>query len=154
MIKKTISYHDYDGDMREDDFYFSLNSVQFAKLNRLFPNGLEAYIKKVTKDKNADELFRIIDTLVSEAYGERQGNAFVKVSPTGQRLADFFVNTEAYDNLMSELLSGEDALINFLTGCLNQDAQMKARAGLEKYKAKLAEGATQQEAFAAATAEK
>lgn len=135
MIKKTISYHDFEGDVREDDFYFSLTQVQFARINRLFPNGLEEYMKKITKDKNADELFRVIDILVSEAYGERQGTRFVKVTPDGQKLSDFFTNTEAYDNLLTDLLSSDDALINFLTGCLNKDAQEKVQAELEKARA-------------------
>lgn len=137
MIKKTIQYHDFDGDVREDDFYFSLNQVQFTRINRMFPGGLEAYVAKIAKDKDADEMFRVIDVLVSEAYGERSGNGFVKVTPNGQKLADFFTNTEAYDNLLTELISDENALINFLSGCLNQDAQVRVQAELEKRKAEI-----------------
>jgi len=132
MIKKTLKYHDFEGDLREDDFYFSLNQVQFARINRLFPNGLEKYMQKIIKDKDADELFRVIDILVSEAYGERQGANFVKVAPNGQKLSDFFTNTEAYDNLLEELMKDDTTLINFLTGCLNSDAQKKVRAEMEK----------------------
>lgn len=153
MIKKHIIYHDYDGDTREDDFYFSLNQVQFARINKLFPGGLEAYVEKITKDKNADEMFRVIDILVSEAYGERQGAAFIKVAPNGQKLSDFFVNTEAYDTLLTELLSDENSLINFLTGCLGQEAQIRAKETMAKYKAKLEEGATPKEAVAAIQAD-
>lgn len=137
MIKKHISYHDFDGDQREDDFYFSLNQVQFARINGLFPNGLEEYLNKIIKDKNADELFRVVDILVSEAYGERQGNSFVKVAPNGQKLSDFFVNTEAYDNLITELLKDDKSLLDFLTGCLHQDAQMRVKSELEKRREEL-----------------
>lgn len=147
MIKKTITYHDFEGNERTDDFYFSLNQVQIARINRMFPGGLEDYVAKVTKNRDTDEMFRIIDTLVSEAYGERQGNNFVKVAPSGQKFADLFTNTEAYDNLLTELLSEDDALINFLTGCLNQNAQVRAKAGMEKFKEKLATGATPEEAM-------
>lgn len=137
MISKTIKYHDFDGDEREDTFYFSLNETQFAKLNGMFPGGLEAYTAKVTKDKNADEMYHIIDTIVTSAYGERSGSNFVKKAPNGQPLSDFFVNTEAYDNLMTELLSGENNLINFLMGCLNKDAHDRAQAEFNKRKAEL-----------------
>lgn len=135
MIKKTIKYHDFDGDEREDDFYFSLNQVQFARIDRMFPGGLESYVQKIAKDKDAGEMFRVIDILVSEAYGERKGNAFVKVAPDGQKLANFFTNTEAYDNLLLELIQSEDNLVSFLSGCLNQDAQNKVQAELAKRKA-------------------
>ena len=137
MIRKTIKYHDFDGDEREDEFYFSLNETQFAKLNGLFPGGMEAYTAKITKDKNADEMYRLIDTIVTAAYGERIGNNFVKKAPNGQPLSDFFVNTEAYDNLMTELLSGENNLINFLMGCLNKEAHDRAQAEFNKRKAEL-----------------
>lgn len=139
MIAKTLKYHDLDGDEREDTFYFSLNETQFAKLNGQFPGGLEAYTAKVAKDKNADEMYRIIDTIVSSAYGERVGSGFTKKAPNGQNLSDFFVNTEAYDVLMSELLSGENNLINFLTACLNKEAQDRAQAAFAKKRAELEE---------------
>lgn len=139
MIKKIISYHDFDGNERQDEFYFSLNQVQFARINARFPDGLEAYVKKIIKDQNANELFRVIDILVSEAYGERRGNAFVKVTPDGQKLSDFFTNTEAYDNLLTELITKEDNLVAFLTGCLNQDAQVRMNAEMAKIRAKMKE---------------
>ena len=65
------------------------------------------------------------------------GNNFVKKAPNGQPLSDFFVNTEAYDNLMSELLSGDNNLINFLMGCLNKEAHDRAQAEFNKRKAEL-----------------
>lgn len=139
MIAKQIKYHDLDGDEREDTFYFSLNETQFAKLNGQFPGGLEAYTAKVTKDKNADELYRVIDTLVLAAYGERVGSGFTKKAPNGQNLSDFFVNTEAYDKLMTELLSGENNLINFLMGCLNKEAHDRAQAEFNRRKVELTE---------------
>lgn len=137
MIKKTISYHDFEGDERTDDFYFSLNEVQFARINRMFPGGLQEYTEKIAKDKNADEMFRVIDILVSEAYGERQGNNFVKVTPSGQKLSDFFTNTEAYDNLLMELVKDDRALINFLAGCLPSNAKSRVEAELRKAEARM-----------------
>ena len=82
----------------------------------------------------------MIDILVSEAYGERTGNGFVKVAPNGQKLSDFFTNTEAYDNLILELISSEDNLLHFLSGCLNRDAQERVNVEFEKLKSKRAEG--------------
>ena len=134
MLVKKIQYHDLDGDLREDDFYFSMNETQFARANAMFPGGLEEYAMKAAKDKNGDNMFKVIDTLVREAYGERQGNGFVKVAPNGQKLADFFINTEAYDNLILELTQNEDNLINFMSGCLNKNAHDRVQAELNKRK--------------------
>ena len=132
MIVKKIQYHDLDGDLREDDFYFSMNETQFARVNAMFPGGLQEFTSKAAKDKNSNDMFRVVDTLVREAYGERVENGFVKVTPFGQKLADFFINTEAYDNLMIELMQSEDNLIAFMTGCLNKNAQDRVTAEIEK----------------------
>lgn len=135
MITKKIQYHDLDGDLREDDFYFSMNETQFARVNAMFPGGLQEYAMKAAKDKNPDAMFHVIDTLVREAYGERVNNSFVKVAPNGQKLADFFINTEAYDNLLIELMRNEDNLMAFMTGCLNKNAQERVNSEYQKIKA-------------------
>lgn len=132
MVVKKIQYHDMDGDLREDDFYFFMNETQFARVNRLFPGGLQEFAMKAAKDKNADDMFLVIDTLVREAYGVKMNEGFVKVAPNGQKLSDFFINTEAYDNLLIELMKTEDNLISFMTGCLNKNAQERVNSEIKK----------------------
>lgn len=139
MIEKTIKYHDLDGDLREDTFYFSMNETQFARVNTMFPGGLQEFAMKAAKDKNPDDMFKVIDILVREAYGERVGSNFVKITPNGQKLADFFINTEAYDNLLLELMKSEDGLMAFMTGCLNKNAQDRVKAEWNKRKNEVAE---------------
>lgn len=134
MIVKKIQYHDLDGDLREDDFYFSMNETQFARANAMFPGGLQNFAMKAAKDKNADDMFRVIDTLVREAYGERVANGFIKTAPNGQKLAEYFINTEAYDNLLLELMKSEDNLMNFLTGCLNTNARERVQSEFARLK--------------------
>lgn len=135
MIEKKIQYHDLDGDLREDSFYFSMNETQFARVNAMFPGGLQEYTMRAAKNKDPDGMFHVIDTIVREAYGEKVNNGFVKVAPNGQKLADFFINTEAYDTLMIELMQNEDNLMAFLTGCLNKNAQDRVKSEWEKTKA-------------------
>lgn len=134
MVTERIQYHDLDGDLREDNFYFLMNQTQYARVNAMFPGGLQEYAMKAAKDKNSDNMFHLIDTLVREAYGERVGNDFVKVAPNGQKLADFFINTEAYDNLLIKLMNSEDNLLSFMTGCLNKDAQDRVNAEIKRAK--------------------
>lgn len=134
MIVKKIQYHDLDGDLREDDFYFSMNETQFARVNGMFPGGMQNFAMKAAKDKNPDDMFRVIDTIVREAYGERVANGFVKTAPNGQKLADFFINTEAYDNLLLELMKSEDNLMSFMTGCLNTNARERVQTEFARLK--------------------
>lgn len=43
MIKKTISYTDYDGVDRKEDFYFNISKSELTKMNANVEGGLEAY---------------------------------------------------------------------------------------------------------------
>lgn len=137
MIKKTISYHDFEGNSRTDDFYFHLTQVELTKINSdpSLPGGLEESANRAAKNEDKGEMLRIIDILISRSYGVRlPDGAFVKRDSTGLPLYERFVNTEAYDNLLTELLNDEDGVVTFLTGCLTKDAQDRVKAEWAKKK--------------------
>ncbi len=136
MIKKVIKYHDYEGNEREDDFYFNLTQIELNKINSdpSMPGGIEECINRATKNEDAGELLRIIDLIISRSYGVKlPDGTFVKHNASGLPLYEGFVNTEAYDNLLTELItSGESAVGEFLIGCLPVNAQEKLREELKK----------------------
>ena len=143
MIKKTIKYHDYDGNEREDDFHFHLNQVEVTKLDGEFPGGLQNHLKEIGKNEDRLGLLKVIDIIISHAYGRRlPDGAFIKRAPNGLPLYEEFVNTEAYDNLLTDLLQNQDNVMNFLTGCMTKDAQDKIRTEWEKMKAEEANNVT------------
>ena len=137
MIKKTIKYHDYEGNERTDDFYFHLTQVELTKINSdpSLPGGLEESVARASKNSDAGELLRIVDLMISRSYGVKlPDGGFVKRNSSGLPLYELFVNTEAYDNLLTELIQDEEGIVNFLTGCLTKDAQDKVRAEFAKRK--------------------
>ena len=137
MIKKTIKYHDYEENERTDDFYFHLTQVELTKINSdpSLPGGLEESVARASKNSDAGELLRIVDLMISRSYGVKlPDGGFVKRNASGLPLYELFVNTEAYDNLLTELIQDEEGIVNFLTGCLTKDAQDKVRAEFAKRK--------------------
>lgn len=137
MIKKTIQYHDYEGNLRTDDFYFHLTQMELTKINSdpSFPGGIEESAARASKNEDSGEMLRIIDTLISRSYGVKlPDGGFVKRNASGLPLYEMFVNTEAYDNLLTELIQDEDGIVTFLTGCLTKDAQEKVKAEWAKRK--------------------
>lgn len=137
MIKKTIQYHDYEGNLRTDDFYFHLTQMELTKINSdpSFPGGIEESATRASKNEDSGEMLRIIDTLISRSYGVKlPDGGFVKRNASGLPLYEMFVNTEAYDNLLTELIQDEDGIVTFLTGCLTKDAQEKVKAEWAKRK--------------------
>ena len=47
MVKKTIKYSDYNGNEREEDFYFNLSKVELLEMEMSTEGGLENKIKKI-----------------------------------------------------------------------------------------------------------
>jgi hypothetical protein len=144
MIKKTITYEDYNGEERTKDFYFHMNQVEFSKLNGEIPGGIEKRMQKVIEDRDEDALLRMIDLLVSRGYGEfNDDDEFTKVGRNGRPLYEKFVNTDAYDQLIIELIQGENSIVEFLRGMMPKkiqgkiDEEMKRRLEEEKKELKL-----------------
>lgn len=137
MIKKTITFEDYEGEQRTKDFYFHMNQVEFAKLNGEVPGGLEHRINEIIQDQDQDAMLRIIDLLVSRSYGERdsEDGSFTKVGKNGRPLFEKFINTSAYDNLIIELVSGEKNILNFLSGIMPKSIQEKLNEEMKKQEA-------------------
>lgn len=126
MIKKTITYDGFEGEKKTRDFYFHMNQVEFAKLNGEYPGGLEKYVNQVIEDRDETAMLRLIDTLVSRSYGKfDEDDEFTKIGRDGRPLFEKFVNTDAYDKLIIELVTGENNIVAFLKGILPKEVQKK-----------------------------
>lgn len=133
MIKKTITYFDFEGKERTDDFFFSLNQLEFTKMNTAIPGGMEAYLEKIQKDNDEDAMLNLVISFITQSYGERtpDGKGFIKKDKEGRPLGDQFICTEACDNLITELLTNENAIASFLTGILPTSVQGKVEEGMK-----------------------
>lgn len=121
MIKKTISYENYDNVTCVDTFYFNLTKSELRELEWSVPGGLVAQLNKMTEnpDENVAAMMRVLKTLILAAYGEKSddGKRFIK-SRDGINLADEFADSAAFEVLFDELLSNENSINEFVTGIL------------------------------------
>ena len=114
MLKKTITYMDYNGVERKEDFYFNLTKAELMEMEMSTTGGLAETIQKVVDTKDAPAIIRIFKDLVLKAYGEKSadGKRFIK----SKELSDAFAQTEAYSELFMELATDADAAANFING--------------------------------------
>ena len=47
MLKKTITYTDYDGNTRTDEFLFNLNKAELTEMELSYNGGLSKMIEKI-----------------------------------------------------------------------------------------------------------
>lgn len=122
MLKKTITYIDYNGEERKEDFYFNLNKAEIMEMQMSTTGGLDEMIKRIVDAKDAPAIIKIFKDLILKAYGEKSadGRRFEK-ERNGIKLADQFAQTEAYANLFMELATDADAAAKFVNGIVPAD---------------------------------
>ena len=114
MLKQTISYTDYNGTARTEDFYFNLTKAEVTEMELSYDGGLSEMIKKVVASKDTKTIVSIFKELVLKAYGEKSadGRRFMK-SP---EIRDAFSQTEAYSELFMKLATDDAEAAAFVNG--------------------------------------
>lgn len=122
MVKKTVTFTDFEGKEVTKDFYFNLSKMEFRVLDRKIPGGLQYMIDQIMTEKDEDRLIDLLDILILESYGEKsEDGRFVKEDRFGRRLSSFFKVSEAWDVLFMNLVKDEKELNEFLTGIVPKD---------------------------------
>lgn len=123
MLKKTIKYTDYDGNEREEDFYFNLNKAEVTEMELSKQGGLSEYIKRIVAAQDAPSLVELFKELICKSYGEKSldGKRFVK----SKELTEEFTQTEAYAELFVELASNAEEATKFINGIMPKNMNVK-----------------------------
>lgn len=118
MLKKTITYTDFDGNERTEDHYFNLTEAEIQESNLRTPGGIEAKLKKIAQAKDPNELVTYFKSFILDAYGVKSedGRRFIK----SDELKTEFSQTGAYNKLFMELTTNTDAAIAFVQGVIPQ----------------------------------
>lgn len=124
MLKKSITYTDYNGVERTENFYFNLSKAEIMEMEMSTTGGFAEMIQKVIDAKDAPSIIKIFKDLVLKAYGEKSadGKRFVKSS----ELSEEFAQTEAYSILFMELATDAEAAAAFVNGIIPADMQAEA----------------------------
>lgn len=126
MLKKSITYTDYNGMERTEDFWFNLSKAEIMEMELSTTGGLAELIQKIVKEQNAPAIIKIFKDLILKAYGEKSpdGKRFIKSDES----ALAFSQTEAYSNLFMELATDADAAAKFVNGIIPAEAAEAVKA--------------------------
>lgn len=123
MVRKEISYTDFNGKSQKDIAYFNMNKAELGKI-QMKENG--TYIDRLqdlVARRKVEEMFNFVYNLVLDSYGERdpEGRKFVK----SKELRDDFEQSIAFSEFLMELVSDGDKLSDFITSILPPDMVTK-----------------------------
>lgn len=136
MIKKTITYVDYNGEERTDDFWFNLSEAELAEMEVSVHGGYLEMIMRIVKAKDIPEIAKVFKQLLIRSYGERSadGASFYKIDASGNPLWRNLVSSAAYSKLYLELSSDEDKAAEFVNGVMppvDEDKRREAQKQIE-----------------------
>lgn len=127
MIKRKIAYVDYDGNPREEEFYFNLSEAEILEMELTTTGGLEQMIRNIIAAQDTPRLVTIFKDLVLRAYGVKSpdGRRFIKT----EELKKEFEQTEAYSKLFVELATNDKAAADFVNGVIEKPKEKTAASG-------------------------
>lgn len=130
MLKKTITYKDFNDEEITEDFYFNLNKSELMQLELDEAGGLTAMIEKIVNTKDAPSILKVFKKIIAKAYGEKSadGKRFIK----SEELSTAFEQTNAYDELFMELLSNPEEASAFINGLMPADLREAAAKTTKK----------------------
>lgn len=127
MIKKTITYTDYDGNSRTEDFYFNLNKAEVIEKEFSIGGGLSKSLEKMSQTQDTTKVVPMLKDIILSAVGEKSGDGkqFIK----NEEIAKRFEQSEAYAILIVELLSNAEEAAKFISGIagVSQDELEEAK---------------------------
>ena len=116
MLKKTISYVDYNGTQRTEDFYFNLTQAEIMEMEMSTVGGFVEMINRIVEAQDTPSLIKIFKALILKTYGEKSldGKRFIK----SDEIREAFSQTEAYSQLFMELATNATAAAEFVNGII------------------------------------
>lgn len=116
MLKKTITYIDYNGKEQTETHYFDLNEVEATEMELSVEGGMSKKLEAIAKSENKAEMFKFFKDLIAKSYGVKSedGRRFIK----SERITEEFTQTRAYVKLIMELAQDGDKLAAFFNGVI------------------------------------
>ncbi len=116
MLKKTITYKDFNDEEVSEDFFFHLSKAELVELEMSHQGGLSEALKRIVAAEDGKSIIAEFKNIILSAYGKKSddGRRFIK----NQQLRDEFESTEAYSTLFMELVTQTDKAVEFINGII------------------------------------
>ena len=112
MLKETVTYTNFDGEVVTDVVRFNLTRAELLEMEITTKDGWTNYVNRIIKAENTAEIFRVYKDLVLKGYGimSDDGKHFIK----RPELAEEFSHSEAFSELFMKVFQDADAASRFM----------------------------------------
>lgn len=149
MLKKAITYVNFNGDTVTNTFYFNLTQSEITEMEVSMKGGMGAQLQRIVETQDLQALMNEIKNLLLGSYGVKSedGERFVK----NAELREAFYQTAAYDVIMSELTTDAEKTADFVKGIMPAAMVAAVEQQLKEEAAKNEAGKNQTSAIEANT---
>lgn len=135
MLTKKVKFTDFNGEEREQTFYFNLTKAELMQLETSVPGGFQGLIERIMNSRSIPEIIDQFKKIILMSYGEKSadGMRFIKRTMDRGNLADEFEQTEAFSELFMELITVEGAAAAFIEGVMPPDIVKQAKESGNTY---------------------
>lgn len=129
MIKKTITYDDFNGVSVTENFYFNLSKAELAEMELSQEGGMESYLQKIVAAKDGKSIIESFKWILGKTVGKRSedGKHFQK----SEQITQDFLNSNAYSELFMALITDNDQAVEFIRGIVPSDMSGKLDKNLD-----------------------
>jgi hypothetical protein len=120
MIKKTITFEDFDGNSVTEDHYFHLSKKELVDLEMSETGGLSSRLEQVTRSNNGQEIMSTFTWLISKAYGQRDPHNPTKFFKS-DKITQEFMTGPAFDQFFTDLVTHPETAAEFVNGLFPKD---------------------------------
>jgi len=130
MIKKTVTYKDFDGNERTEDFYFHLTEQELTEWELSVDGGLSGVLTRIINSKDNKKIIEIFKDLLIRSYGVKtpDGRGFVK----NEEVLNDFKYTQAFSDIYMELATDDKAASDFVNGIIPESLMKDASEKVAK----------------------
>lgn len=120
MVKKTITYVDFDGNTQSEDHWFHLSKAELMKLKVKMDGHYIDYIQSCIANKKVEGIFDFFYELLLDAHGERTDSNHFRKSPESRK---DFEDSIAFSEILNLYMSDGDFMSTFTRALLPPDFQ-------------------------------
>lgn len=117
MLKKEITFVDFDGNTQTETHYFNFSASELAKTEMGDSDqSLYSRIQTIIASNNNAQIIGLFEEVISDSYGVRSedGKRFIK----SKQASEEFLQTPAYDTMFMEMLTDVNAAVEFMNGIM------------------------------------
>ncbi len=123
MVKKTVTYEDFDGQTRTEDHYFNLTEAELTEMELSLNGGLSQLLEKIIKENDQNQIIQYFKKIVLGAYGIKglDGRTFMK----NEQIRNEFASTMAYSEIFMELATDAKKAADFVNGIMPKNMERR-----------------------------